>query len=177
MTSLGIDLSLRETGYVCLKNGTIIKQLLITSAPKIKTTLGELQRLLTIINNICATNLVNIDITVIEGLSYGAAFQSTSLMQLAGLNYMLRERIYHLNKQFIIIAPTQLKKFITGKGNCAKELMLLSTYKRYGVSFTNNNLCDAYGLAQVGLAYMNSSAKKLNHNQAEIVKQLHLTYD
>ena len=54
-----------------------------------------------------------------------------------------------LNLEFKIISPTTLKKFVTGKGNSGKDIMLLEVYKRWNVSFSNNNLADAYGLARM----------------------------
>ena len=52
------------------------------------------------------------------------------------------------------VAPTSLKKFVTGKGNAKKDLMLLSVYKRWGFDTTNDNKADAYGLAQFGRALL-----------------------
>jgi crossover junction endodeoxyribonuclease RuvC len=51
---------------------------------------------------------------------------------------------------YLMVAPTALKKFITGKGNAKKELMLMKIFKRYGLEFENNNLADAYALARYG---------------------------
>jgi len=48
-----------------------------------------------------------------------------------------------------IVAPTSLKKFVTGKGNSAKNEMLLAVYKKWGAEFHNDNEADAYGLARM----------------------------
>jgi len=69
-------------------------------------------------------------------------------MQLAALHFYLRIRLYNEMKSYIITTPTTLKKFITGKGNAKKELMLLKVYKKWGKEFDNNNICDAYSLAE-----------------------------
>jgi len=92
-------------------------------------------------------------------------------VQLAALNYLTRELIYDINKEFIIVAPTSLKKFITGKGNSGKDIMILETYKRYGVSFDDNNICDAFSLAKVGEALYNKKIK-LTKPQAEVINLL-----
>jgi len=171
ITSLGIDLSLCNTGCVYLNKkkytAISIKTKKTGNAP-----LQELKRLLHIIN---AVNIAEIDIAVIEGLPFGMV-RSVSLMQLAGLNYLMRNFLHNNKKQFVIVPPTQLKKYVTGKGNCGKEVMLLETYKRYGVSFTDNNLCDAYGLAQIGLAILDKNTKKLTKIQREIINKLKVQF-
>lgn len=47
----------------------------------------------------------------IEGLAFLA--KGTSLVQLSALNYMVREWIIYDDNQFVIIAPSSLKKYIT----------------------------------------------------------------
>lgn len=48
------------------------------------------------------------------------------------------------------VAPTMLKKYVTGKGTgVQKNQMLLHTYKRWGVEFNDDNAADSYGLARI----------------------------
>jgi len=166
---IGLDLSLVGTGKVTIDTKNYdIKCELIKSSPCEKLPLAELKRLCGITNKIglCSSELV-----VIEGLSYSMR-NTTSLLQLAGLNYFVRQNLF-LNKiPFVIVAPTTLKKFITGKGNSKKDVMLLETYKRYKKSFDNDNLCDAYGLAQIGLAILGKNENKLISIQDEVVNLL-----
>ncbi|MBV6340119.1 hypothetical protein [Candidatus Magnetobacterium casense] len=154
MVSLGIDPSLVATGCVRVKKGEILGQQLI----KTKTTSSireELERLRQIRDQIIFDD---VSIVILEGLAMGAS-RTTSLVQLAGLNYLIREHFYLLNIPFVIVTPMQLKKFVTGKGNCKKELMLLETYRRYNIAFDDNNLCDAYVLARIGDAILNNNEK------------------
>lgn len=51
-----------------------------------------------------------------------------------------------------VVSIGTLKKFITGKGTNAKEVLMMYTLKKYGLEFTNNNLCDAHGLARIAAA-------------------------
>ena len=167
MISLGIDLSLMATGCIRLGDGKIIDRQLISVKPKGKSHLDELNRLTNIRDQIITTD---VKIAVIEGIAYGI-IRSRSLSQLSGLNYMVREYLLLRDIPFIIVAPTTLKKFITGKGNCAKDVMLLETYKRYGVSFKDDNLADAYGLARIGEALLNKDIK-LTKFQQEVIDLL-----
>ena len=149
MNFIGLDPSLTGTGIVCLnEDGEILGQELI------KTTVKDLieDRLKYI--NMTFQTLVkqylrdDLGIVYIEGLALNA--KGDSIMQLAGLHYLLR--IYLLEESLVhkydIIPPNTLKKFITGKGNAKKELMLLKVYKRWGVEFNDNNMADAYSLAK-----------------------------
>ena len=70
------------------------------------------------------------------------------------------------------MTPTTLKKFITGKGAGPKDVMLLETYKRYGISFLDNNLCDAFGLAQCGVALLKENKEPLLSFQKEVCNTL-----
>lgn len=167
MISLGIDLSLSSTGCIKMEDGKIIDKQLILSKPSGKLPFEELLRLIKIRDSI---DINNISIAVIEGVAYGIR-RTTSLSQLSGLNYMVRDYLRMKNIPFIIVAPTTLKKFITGKGNCAKDVMLLETYKRYKISFSNDNLADAFGLAIIGEALLNKDIK-LTKFQQEVINLL-----
>ena len=53
--------------------------------------------------------------------------------------------------KYKIVTPGELKKFITGKGQAKKDLILLNVFKRWGVEFDNSDLADAYGLSRMAL--------------------------
>lgn len=62
---------------------------------------------------------------------------------------------YHLQKMGhmpIEVMPTQLKKFISGRGNAEKFEMIEAINRRYGIQFEDDNMADAFGLAQIGQA-------------------------
>lgn len=170
MVSLGVDPSLAATGCIRLdKDGNIIDQQLIKTKPT-KTIRGELERLQEIRDTIIMTDA---KVAVIEGLAMGIS-RTTALTQLAGLNYMIREHFLLCDIPFVVVPPTQLKKFITGKGNVKKEMMLLEVYKRYDVSFSDNNLCDAYALAKIGEAIINKVT--LTKPQQAVIDELKKQY-
>lgn len=60
-----------------------------------------------------------------EGISYGS-IKSSAVMDLAGLNYLIRDRLIHCNKiNYVYIAPpAEIKRFATGQGNANKALMV-----------------------------------------------------
>lgn len=60
---------------------------------------------------------------VIEGISYGSSIRTKSVFDLAGLNYLIRYKLIKVfeHSKFTIVPPSELKKFITGKGNSNKD--------------------------------------------------------
>lgn len=169
ITSLGLDLSLTGTGVVILTDGKLVKQVLIKSKPVGDKPVDELKRIEKIVDEIHkATCSLTIDIAVIENLAFGVR-NATSLTQLAGLNYFVRSMCLVTGIPFVLVAPTSLKKYVTGNGAAKKDAMLMETFKRWGVTMLNDNECDAYGLSQLGLALMGGNSKQTTKIQNEVV--------
>lgn len=171
MTSLGLDLSLTASAAVLLEDGKIKLQELIKTKPSGKNPTEELHRLLLIREQLLLGDKLP-DIAVIEGLAFMAR-NTTALVQLAGLNYLVRELLWSKDIPFVIVSPSTLKKFVTGRGNAKKDEMMLETYKRYHVTFKNDNSCDAYGLAKIGEALISAtpSITKDQDKTIEILRQ------
>lgn len=90
------------------------------------------------------------DLAVIEGYAYGGRGQDMG--EVGGL---LRVCCFHdLGIKFIEVVPQHLKRYVCGKGNAQKDLMMMKCLSRWGVEFTDNNKCDAYCLAQFGKELM-----------------------
>ena len=64
-----------------------------------------------------------------EGISYGS-IHSAAVMDLAGLNYLIRDRLHHhtIVGTLLVTPPAEVKRFYTGSGNANKQLMI-STFK------------------------------------------------
>jgi len=145
MQFVGIDLSLTATGFLVLdSNGGVVHQEIISTNSK-----QLIEDRISYITNKILSSLRREDRIFIEGLSFGS--QGNSLMELAGLHYYLRTHLKQKGFTFKVISPSSLKKFMTGKGNCKKDLVLLNVYKKFGVEFCDSNLADAYVLARMAL--------------------------
>lgn len=177
MIVAGLDLSLTHTGYAIVHNegGTVISSGVIKSKPSGDLPVHETRRIVNIAEEV-VTKIDEMmagaipDLVCIEGLAFMA--QGTSLVQLAGLNYLVRILLDEFNWPFLIVAPTTLKKFITGSGKGDKDMMMMSVYKNYGFEAQDNNECDAYALAACGLAVMGTPLKDLIKPQLEVVSLL-----
>jgi len=142
---IGCDLSLTGTGVVVIdENGNIIKEQLIStkSTQLIEVRIIEIwSKIRQIISEYPCVNIH------IEGLSYGSKGAST--LDLAGLNLFIRINLMIMDQKFTIIPPTVLKKFISGKGNIKKNIVLKEIYKKFGKDFSDDNLADAFVLSEI----------------------------
>jgi crossover junction endodeoxyribonuclease RuvC len=162
---IGLDLSINGTGFVIIDNeAKIINQKLITTNPKDDIEdrfLNIIKELEIIYNN---TNVLQK--VYIEGLSYQSV--SSNAAQLAGIHFIVRlelkKNILDYKDKVEIIPPGVLKKFVTGKGNCKKNLILLNVFKKFGETFDDDNLADAYSLARLALFNYNKE-KEINNGK------------
>ena len=170
IVSVGLDLSLTGTGVVIVHNNKIVESQLVKSKPSGDRPIDELNRIQGIVLKIISIiDEYEPSIAVIENLAFMAR-NTTSLTQLAGLSYLTRSVLNRMGIPFIMCAPTTLKKFATGKGNCEKDHMILEAYKKYGVESIDNNIADAIFLAKIGEAMV--SKVELNSYQKETIELL-----
>ena len=86
-----------------------------------------------------------------EGISYGS-IHSAAVMDLAGLNYLIRDRLHHhtVVSTLLVTPPAEVKRFYTGSGNANKQLMI-STFKGSFPDFDLpkiDDVCDSEGMAK-----------------------------
>lgn len=180
MISIGLDLSLAKTGIAILRDEDTVYTGLIKSKPSGESARAETERLVGIVQEIELTIAEHLgsekpDIVVIEGLAFMAR-NTTALVQLAGLNYLVRAFLLAQEWSFLIVAPSTLKKYVTGKGNSDKGVIILEVYKRWGESLLDDNIADAFGLAKIGEALLSPDIDtKLGKPQQEVLKLLQPT--
>lgn len=101
----------------------------------------------------------NLDLIVMEGYANAAKFGREAAGE---LGWAVKRTCYARNFEPLVVPPTSLKKFVTGKGNAAKNEMLLGVYKQWGVSFADDNQADAYSLEQFGRAYLQETGARVS---------------
>lgn len=91
------------------------------------------------------------DIVYMEGVSYGSV-GSAALVDLSFLNASIRMVLKRHNKEFVIISPTSLKKFVCGNGQAEKDI-IIDAWKRMDNNVSQisdiktDDLADAFFLA------------------------------
>jgi hypothetical protein len=87
-----------------------------------------------------------------EGYAYGREFGVAQSGELGGAVKLALYELDNIGKgQFpLIVAPTSLKKYVTGRGTgVQKNQILLQVFKKWNVEFTDDNAADSYGLAHI----------------------------
>ena len=89
-----------------------------------------------------------------EGISYGS-IHSAAVMDLAGLNYLIRDRLHHhtVVGTLLVTPPAEVKRLYTGSGNANKQLMI-STFKGSFPDFDLpkiDDVCDSEGMAKYAM--------------------------
>jgi Holliday junction resolvasome RuvABC endonuclease subunit len=110
-----------------------------------------------------------INSVAMEGYANGAKFGREKAGELGGLVKAFLWKAQHIP---LVVPPTSLKKFATGSGAAKKDNILMHVYKRWGAEFADNNLADAFVLAQMALAIDNPLTDGLTGFQKDVIKQL-----
>lgn len=104
-----------------------------------------------VLSQLKKSDSVNSITICMEGISYGS-IHSAAVMDLAGLNYLIRDRLHHhtVVGTLLVTPPAEIKRFYTGSGNANKQLMI-STFKGSFPDFELpkiDDVCDSEGMAK-----------------------------
>lgn len=88
---------------------------------------------------------------VVEGYAMGARNGREVLGEWGG---QIRLFAYRFGWNVLVVPPSSLKKYTTGKGNAEKETVMLEVFKRWAYSSTDNNDADAYALMRLGADWL-----------------------
>ena len=95
----------------------------------------------------------NVEAIALEGYAFGSqmANMAGELGGMIRLALFDKYRFVNETAAFpLVVPPTSLKKYVTGKGTGVKKnQMLLAIYKKWGVEFTSDDAADSYGLAKI----------------------------
>jgi crossover junction endodeoxyribonuclease RuvC len=143
MKICGLDLSLCNTGVAISVDASISWDVL--SPPKglrdvprldwITATVGELAR--------------GAELVTMEDFSYGSVGHQH---EIGGMGFMVRHRLWKMGIPYVPVAPSRLKKFITGHGNAKKNEIMREVWRRWDHNAATDDCADAIGLCYLGLA-------------------------
>ena len=136
---LGLDLSMTASG-VCLPDGT---------THTIKPNPKDGDRRLQHIADHVATALGACDLVVMEEAPPG--LKGPAIKAIHMVHGAVRLRLLDAGTPYVVINPTTLKRYATGKPAADKTAMAMAAYKRAGIEFADDNQCDAAWLRWAGL--------------------------
>lgn len=139
---LGIDQSLVASGVCILGDDGKHERLHLITPKKLR----GVERLM-YIRDALLPLIEGVDKVVMEGYGFGAAGSSRAVFDLGELGGLIKVLCHEKRKPLLIVSPSSLKAFATGKGNATKEDVTRAAEMRLGVRELDNNICDAYFLA------------------------------
>jgi crossover junction endodeoxyribonuclease RuvC len=152
---MGIDLSVTATGIVVLQpEETPTPSLIHAEEISFKKLIG-LQRQRSILSEVMLRIAkFGPNVIVLEGYSLNMR-NANSVIPLVEIGGMLRLMFSLDGLNWFEPKASELKKFVTGKGNSQKDVVMMSVLKRWGYESATNNIADAYTLAAMGLSHAN----------------------
>ena len=152
VVAVGLDMSLAGTGF-CLKRGQTI--MVDTIKTTTSTASNDLARLRYIVDKVIGMIPNDVNMICIEDFFTPAnKAQLGSAIKLAMLGAIIRLALYELGYPFFVVAPSQIKKFVTGKGTAPKSIIVREVYKRWGIEAKDDNQADACTMAYVAEALL-----------------------
>lgn len=165
MRVMGVDLS-TNTGVAIVDTPKEVIHAKSYSAPNLK----GMPRINSIVGDILRVREKYApDLIVIE--DYAISKFGNAIILSVSLGSVLRFILWQDGHLYGDVAPSVVKKFLTGKGNAKKEHMMLDLYKKFGFSAENNDVADAVALALLGLAA--TQPFNFTKQQAEVATSLH----
>ena len=176
---VGCDLSLTATGLASSVNGQICARAVVVDTGVLAIALSEDNDLFRIryiaerVANLTESVGLSSSLVVIEDFSYGS--KGRSIYQIGGLQYVVRNTLTGLGVRYVVVAPAALKKFVSGRGNVNKAVVIKSLYKNFGIDEDNDNAADATVLALIGQALIGQRTVERKHER-EVIEDLRKKY-
>ena len=155
ITSMGIDLSTSGTGLVLLQASGLAKpDCLFETELKPSVAAGAAR------NRFISRHIMEFvhshkpDKIVIEGYSLNLK-NASSIVPLVELGGLLRFCLHLDGLSWYDPTAPEVKKFVTGKGNAPKDVVMMNVFKRWEHESKTNNTADAFVCAAMGLAVAN----------------------
>lgn len=149
MKALGLDPSLNSTGYAYYCDGEY-RTGVVQPWGKVR----GLERL----DQVCRRVAVLLDqfqpdIIAYEGYAFGKQKMNNAyLLDRAELGGLLKREVYIRKIPLLVVPPTSLKLYATGKGNADKDEVVRALEEQSGLRFKFNDEADAYALVRMAMA-------------------------
>jgi len=113
------------------------------------------------------------DVVVMEG--YAMGIKGGRVFDIGEMGYSYKRILYKAGIETYIVAPTSMKKFVTGKGNAKKEAIQSSLLTTWDIDIQYEDEADACGLALFGYYMKHKRMQRtLKPNQVDALKEYEL---
>jgi len=151
---LGFDPSLTSSGFAYLVDGDYHTGRITPKKLKGSERLYFIQQSFhdLILNIEKATG--SLDLIVYEGYAMGMPNGQGRLFDIGELGGVLKLVAWGMGIDVLLVPPSNLKQFTTGKGNAKKDQVMASVASNWGYNITQNDEADAFALLKMGEAYL-----------------------
>jgi len=104
---------------------------------------------------------------VLEGYSYSSLNKKFLLGEVGAV---VKLALHDVCDASYVVAPKQLKRFVTGRGGADKAKVMQCIEKQWNIAIDDDNLADAYGLARI--AYELAAPGSVIRHQLDVVNKL-----
>jgi crossover junction endodeoxyribonuclease RuvC len=163
---LGIDQSLRSSGVADVSEGQEVKFIGTVNPGKLAG-VHRLAAVRSAIRDVLAAE-PDIRFAALEGYAYDVG--AGRVFELGEIGAVVKLSLLDAGIPFVVVAPAQLKQFVSSSGSATKELMRQAVLKKWGIDVAQDDECDAFGLAQVARAFHLN--KGTTRAELEVLKKL-----
>lgn len=157
---IGIDQSLRRTGVCVLDQGEIAVLQLIRPPADLRGP-ERLALIKNTLTNVLTPYRDRVAAAAYEGQSLGSLGDIDQLGNVGGIIALFfADDLALPNERIYKVAPAILKKFVTGRANASKDLMMRTSSAEWGYNFTQDDICDGHGLARFAAECVEQRATK-----------------
>lgn len=150
---VGLDLSLSGTGCASVAGGVHSVKTIRTKPEQFGDDLARIIHIRNEISKFLDEHRASPEMVCVEDIFIPPRMSSSNtVLKLAMLGGIVRVMLYERGVPFCLVTPMQLKKFVLGKGQGEKSLILREIYKRWGFDAGDDNQADAIGLAHLARA-------------------------
>lgn len=112
------------------------------------------------------------DLAVLEGVAFAA--KGNALLDLAGLGWMVRHRLWQLGVPYAVVSPVLLKQFATGSHQADKIAMVVAADRRFPeLGLADHNMADALWLCAAGCQYAGQPIAAMPAAQVAVLSAVH----
>lgn len=148
-TILGIDFSLTSPAYTLLTDNQVTcfcvssvkQQIDKVVSPTMRITIYPIEKhfhtpyqRMEYLAEITGQYAEQADYVCMEDYSFGSVGMVFSIAEITGF---VKYRLWKMGKAPYLVAPTQIKKWATGKGNASKETMITSFIQKTGINLVD----------------------------------------
>jgi Holliday junction resolvasome RuvABC endonuclease subunit len=163
---LGIDQSLRSSGVAVISGKQDVQFVGTVTPGKLKGA-PRLAAVRQALRDVLAAE-PDIKYAALEGYAYDVG--AGRVFELGEIGAVVKLVLHDAAIPFVVVPPASLKQFVADHGQAKKEQMRQAVLKKWGQDFAQDDICDAFGLAQVARSFHLN--KGTTRSELEVLKKL-----